>query len=112
MLGREWCHREGRAQGGGLRIGVQERDCILGQGAARMARDRMMEQSDDYQMWVCNICGLQATVDEAKSIKECKLCGTSQVTLVRLPYGTKMILQELQGMNIVPRLMTTPYVEK
>jgi DNA-directed RNA polymerase II subunit RPB2 len=103
---------EGRAQGGGLRIGVQERDCILGQGAARMVRDRMLEQSDDYQMWVCRICGLPAVVDVARAIKECRLCTTSDVVLVRLPYGTKMILQELQGMNIVPRLMTTPFVDE
>lgn len=94
---------------GGLRVGVQERDCLLGQGASRMVRDRMLEQSDDYQMWVCKICGLPAVVDKKRNIKECRVCGLNQVVLVRLPYGTKMILQELMGMNLVPRLMTTQH---
>jgi DNA-directed RNA polymerase beta subunit len=105
----EWYNREGRAQGGGLRIGVQERDCILGQGASRFARDRLVEQSDDYRMWICIICGLPAIVDETRNIKECRLCGLNKVTKVRIPYGTKMIMQELMGMNIVPRLMVVPY---
>jgi DNA-directed RNA polymerase II subunit RPB2 len=101
---------EGRALKGGLRIGVQERDCMLGQGASRMVQDRMLEQSDPYYMWVCNVCGLPAIVDESRGIKECRPCGLNSLTRIKLPYGTKMILQELMGMNIVPRLMTTPHI--
>lgn len=100
---------EGRAAGGGLRIGVMERDCILGQGAARFARDRLMEQSDEYRQWVCGLCGLPAFVEQAGAIKECRVCGTNKVEKIRIPYGTKLVSQELMAMNIVPRAITTGY---
>ena len=99
--------KEGRAAGGGLRTGCMERDCILGQGAARFGRDRLMEQSDEFRMWVCSICGLPAHVEKQGEIKECRVCGTNKVAWVRIPYGTKLITQEMMAMNIVPRMLTT-----
>jgi DNA-directed RNA polymerase beta subunit len=97
---------EGRAAGGGLRVGCMERDCILGQGAARFSRDRLMEQSDEFRHWVCDICGLPAHVEKQGEIKECRVCGTNKVSLIRIPYGTKLITQEMMAMNIVPRTLT------
>lgn len=101
--------KEGRAAGGGLRTGCMERDCILGQGAARFGRDRLMEQSDEFRMWVCSICGLPAHVEQQGEIKECRVCGTGDVSYIRIPYGSKLIIQELMAMNIVPRILTSDY---
>lgn len=98
--------REGRGQGGGLRCGVQERDCILASGGAKFARDRLFEQSDSFYMWVCDICGLNAIVNEQTGHKECKVCATNKVSKIGIPYGTKLVHQELMGMNIVPRYIT------
>jgi len=88
-----------------------ERDCLLGQGAARIIRDRLMEQSDEFRMWVCDICGLQAHVEQGEKVKECRVCGTIKVSKIRIPYGAKLTIQELQAMNIVPRILPTPYLD-
>ena len=101
--------REGRQNGGGLRYGVQERDCTLGQGASKTVRDRMMEQSDEYRTWICNICGLPAFVDKAGTLKECKVCGTNNVSKIKYPYGTKLVTQEYSSMNIIPRILTESF---
>lgn len=109
--------KEGRAAGGGLRTGCMERDCILGQGAARFARDRLMEQSDEFRGWYCGKCGLPANVQKKLSkpgevpdvIKECGVCGSTKISYIKLPYGSKLINQELMVMNMVPRILTTPY---
>lgn len=113
---------EGRRFGGGLRIGVMERDGILGQGADAFKRDRMMEQSDEFFMWICCVCGLQVNVLEddrnsgnngnalsaSPSIIDygCSVCGRNKVTRIRLPYGSKLVCQELIAMGIVPRILT------
>jgi DNA-directed RNA polymerase beta subunit len=86
-----------------------EKDCLLGQGAARFTRDRLMEQSDEYRTWVCSICGLPAFTEMQGAVRECRVCGTNKVVKIRLPYGTKLASQELMSMNIVPRVLTTPY---
>ena len=100
---------EGRAAGGGLRCGTMEKDCLLGQGSARFARDRLMEQSDEYRTWVCSVCGLPAFTERQGTVRECRVCATNKVAKIRLPYGTKLANQELMSMNIVPRILTTPY---
>lgn len=103
--------KEGRNIGGGLRYGTMERDCILGQGGARITKDRLMEQSDPFQAWYCNICGLPAHVENEGKIRECRVCSTTDVSRVKIPYGTKLINQELMAINIVPRVLTSPHSE-
>jgi len=109
--------REGRKQGGGFRVGHMERDCLLGQGAPWFAKDRLMEQSDETRIWFCKICGLQALVtagDSKKCIpprRECRVCESNQVALVKMPYATKLLMQELAGMNVVVRVLPTAYGE-
>lgn len=101
--------KEGRVAGGGLRVGTMERDCMLAQGAARLARDRLMEQSDEFRMWICNLCGLPAHVEHEGRIKECRICCTTDVSKIRIPYGTKLIQQELMAENIITRVLTIPH---
>ncbi len=107
--------REGRKQGGGFRVGHMERDGFIGQGASWFAKDRLMEQSDETRVWFCRICGLQAFVtagDAKKRIpprQECRVCESNQVVLVKMPYATKLLMQEFAGMNVIVRVLTTPY---
>lgn len=101
---------EGRKYGGGLRCGHMERDCLLAQGASSFTQDRLMKQSDEYSMWVCKLCGLPAiSISEGKDVpprKECTLCQSNKVAMVKLPYATKLVMQEMMAMNVVPRLLT------
>ena len=100
--------KEGRQFGGGFRIGYMERDNLAGQGAAAFLRDRLLENSDDYTMWFCSLCGVQAVMSR-KGHGECTLCKSRDVRKVRLPYATKLLMQELQGMGIMTRVVTTTF---
>lgn len=100
--------REGRKENGGSKIGVMERDNMLSQGAASVICDRMFEQSDKFEMWVCGKgCGNVVPVDTHGDKKECTVCGTNDIQLVDIPYGTKLVNQYLMGMHINPRIICT-----
>ena len=107
--------KEGRKQGGGFRVGVMEKDVIMGQGCAYFAKDRLLDQSDRTEEWFCRVCGLQAiaTAGNPKSgippIRECRVCGTNKVVLIEFTYATKLAIQELLGMNIAMRLILTKF---
>ena len=100
--------KEGRQFGGGFRIGYMERDNLAGQGASAFLRDRLLENSDDYNMWFCSLCGVQAVMSQ-KGHGECTLCKSRDVRNVRLPYATKLLMQELQGMGVMTRVVTTTF---
>lgn len=97
---------EGRAQGGGIRAGVMERDCLLGQGVARFTNDRLIDNSDKFFMFVCDICGLVPRSNIVNGKPEfCTVCKGDRFTYIKVPYASKLFMQELMGMNIVPRLI-------
>lgn len=82
---------------------------ILALGGIAFIKDRMMEQSDEYRMWVCDLCGLPAM--DRGDVRECLVCQSNKVSKIRIPYATKLVFQELMAMNIVPRIMVTPFNE-
>lgn len=100
---------EGRKYEGGMRNGVQERDNFIGVGVPNIAKDRLFTNSDNYAMWFCDVCGLPAVYNPQMKSGICKLCSTTKVSNVPMPYGTKLILQELAAMNIFSRVMTTKF---
>ena len=101
---------EGRRQDGGLRFGEMERDCLIGHGAAAMLQERLFTQSDPYECTVCTQCGLLAEpACRGTCIGErgafCRLCNSSEhVVDLPMPYATKLLLQEVMGTNIAPRI--------
>lgn len=90
---------EGRSRDGGLRLGEMERDCLIGYGASVLLMERLMTSSDEYEAFACNECGLLG-------YKEwCQNCETGKhVRPLKVPYACKLLFQELQAMNVVPRL--------
>ena len=98
---------EGRSRDGGLRFGEMERDCMCSHGASRFTRGRLYDASDKYKVHVCNGCGLIAAYNNEMKIHICKTCDNRvDFSYVEIPYACKLLFQELQTMNIAPRIMT------
>jgi len=98
---------EGRSRDGGLRFGEMERDCMISHGASRFTRGRMYDASDKYSVYVCKKCGLIASYNDKMHIHLCHTCGNrADFAYVEIPYACKLIFQELNTMNIAPRLIT------
>ncbi|MEQ2160847.1 DNA-directed RNA polymerase III subunit RPC2, partial [Goodea atripinnis] len=88
---------EGRSRDGGLRLGEMERDCLIGYGASMLLLERLMISSDAFEVDVCG---------------QCHYCKSScHVSSLRIPYACKLLFQELQSMNIIPRLKLSRYNE-
>jgi DNA-directed RNA polymerase II subunit RPB2 len=98
---------EGRSRDGGLRFGEMERDCMISHGAARFTRGRLYDASDKYSVHVCKKCGLIASYNNEMHIHNCRTCGNqTDFAYVEIPYACKLLFQELNTMNVVPRLLT------
>jgi DNA-directed RNA polymerase II subunit RPB2 len=119
---------QGRANDGGLKIGEMERDGIMAHGASAFLNDAFMKRCDEYEMLICNKTGCIAvhnpknnlmmsphadgplrfvpTTDgqSANLVKMTKFGRTFSV--VRVPFAFKLLLQELQAMNIHMKIIT------
>jgi DNA-directed RNA polymerase III subunit RPC2 len=90
---------EGRSRDGGLRLGEMERDCLIAYGASALIMERLMHSSDAFSANVCMSCGL------LQYQNWCQYCRSGEkIADIRLPYACKLLFQELQSMNVLPRL--------
>ena len=97
---------EGRARGGGLRFGEMERDCIIAYGASMILKDRLLDESDKSEIYVCERCGLVAYHDVKQRRYYCRVCGDKgKVSSVSVAYAFKLLLQEMSSLNVAPRLL-------
>jgi hypothetical protein len=124
----------GRANDGGLRIGEMERDSIISHGATDFLRESMMERGDKYYMAVCNHTGMIAIYNPSQKIFMSPMADgpihftgsvegsdlrIEQITkfgrsfsVVCIPYSLKLLIQELQTMNIQMRVITDDNLEQ
>ena len=84
----------GRANNGGGRIGEMERDSILSHGLTSFLNESVTTRSDQYSVRINENTGL---IDYNKDNLE-------NTYDVQMPYSMKLLTQELQAMNIVPRM--------
>jgi hypothetical protein len=118
----------GRANDGGLRIGEMERDVMIAHGATDFLRESMLDRGDQYYMAVCNKTGAIAVYNPDKNLfmspmadgplkfvesLDGKELNVEHVTkygrdfsVVRVPYVFKLLMHELQTINVKMSLIT------
>jgi len=107
---------EGRSRDGGFRVGDMERDVLIAHGMSKFCRERLFDVSDKYSVHVCKKCGMIAAYNdgEMKSVNGksyivhlCRTCDNrTDFAKVEIPYAYKLLAQELQTINVVPRIIT------
>ena len=123
---------QGRANDGGLKIGEMERDGIMAHGASAFLNDAFMKRCDEYKMLICNKTGGVAVYNSELNLMMSPHADGplrfntptdgSQPTLdkmtkfgrsfsvVRVPFAFKLLLQELQAMNVHMKIITAANV--
>ena len=126
---------QGRANDGGLRIGEMERDGVLAHGMSYFLNESFMVRGEkqDYYIAVCNKTGAISIYNESRnlflspyadgpikfnvnpdgsqSIMNLSRFGRS-FSLLRVPYAFKLLIQELQIMNVQMRIITEENVDQ
>jgi DNA-directed RNA polymerase II subunit RPB2 len=124
---------QGRANDGGLRVGEMERDGILAHGMSYFLNESFLIRGDEYYIAICNKTGAVAIYNEAKNlflspyadgpiqfatnpdgtqnIKNLSKFGRS-FSILRVPYSLKLLIQELQVMNVQMRIITDENVDQ
>jgi len=124
---------QGRANDGGLRIGEMERDGVIGHGMSSFLKDSFMVRGDAYSVAVCNTTGsiaiynakqnkfysplldgpveLNEPISEQSVITNVSKFGFS-FSVIKIPYCLKLLIHELQSMNISMKLVTEDNVDQ
>jgi DNA-directed RNA polymerase II subunit RPB2 len=124
---------QGRANDGGLRIGEMERDGVLAHGMSYFLNESFLVRGDEYYMAVCNKTGAIAIYNDSRNlflspfadgpiqfhtnpdgtmnIKNISKFGRS-FSILKIPYSFKLLLQELQVMNVQMRIVTNENIDQ
>ncbi|KAJ4958066.1 hypothetical protein NE237_025177 [Protea cynaroides] len=97
-----------RKRFGGVKFGEMERDCLIAHGAAANLHERLFTLSDFSQMHICRKCTnianvIQRSLPGGKKIRGpyCRFCESADdIVKVNVPYGAKLLCQELFSMGI------------
>ncbi len=77
-----------------------------------LLKDRLLDESDAYSIYVCEKCGKQAYFDQRQRKYICPICeGKGQIEPVTISYAFKLLLQEMQSLCLSPSLQLTKEVE-
>jgi DNA-directed RNA polymerase II subunit RPB2 len=85
---------EGRQQGGGLKIGEMDRDCLISHGISKFWNESMMERSDKTELL------FQPDLGKFDANME------FPYTRMPVPYATHLLMNEVQSMHISMNLLT------
>lgn len=89
---------EGRAKGGGLRLGEMEQQALVGHGASLLLKERY--GSDKTIIYICKDCGNMTYEDVIRNKTPCQLCGSNESDPVEISYAFKLLVDELLGLGI------------
>jgi len=124
---------QGRANDGGLKIGEMERDGIMAHGLSYFLNESYMVRGDQYFMGICNKTGAIAiynpntnlflspfadgplvfnkNIEGQEVLNAISKFGRS-FSIVRIPFALKLLIQELQVMNIQMRIITEDNIDQ
>ena len=125
----------GRANDGGLRIGEMERDTVISHGIGGFLQESMMERGDLYYMAICNHTGTISVYNPARNLfmspmvdGPLKYVGSLEnsddlrlehmtkygrsFSIVAVPYSFKLLIQELQTINVQLRIITEDNIDQ
>nr|XP_043631671.1 DNA-directed RNA polymerases IV and V subunit 2-like [Erigeron canadensis] len=97
-----------RKRFGGIKFGEMERDCVIAHGSTANLFERLYSLCDASHMHICRKCKnmasvIQRAVPRGPKIRGpyCRFCDSVEdVVKVNVPYGAKLIWQELFSMGI------------
>jgi DNA-directed RNA polymerase subunit B len=96
---------EGRARQGGLRFGEMERDCLIAHGASMVIKDRLLDESDGIDLFVCAQSGHIAWYDPKRRTYVSPIHGDgAEVYKVQTSYAFKLLLDEMKSLGVAMRL--------
>jgi DNA-directed RNA polymerase II subunit RPB2 len=118
----------GRANDGGLRIGEMERDSIISHGATNFLQESMLDRGDKTYIAICNKTGILSIYNPSRNVflspmadGPLKFTGSFEgddlrveqmskfgrdFSVICVPYAMKLLIQELQTINIQLRIIT------
>jgi len=100
---------EGKARGGGLRLGEMERDALLGHGVSQFLHERFVDSSDAITIFVCGKCGEIGHYDPKKKRWICPIDGDqTEMHKITVPYAFVLLLNELKSLAIRVKLNIKP----
>ncbi|MAG27562.1 DNA-directed RNA polymerase subunit B [Candidatus Pacearchaeota archaeon] len=89
---------EGRARGGGLRLGEMEQQALVGHGASLLLKERY--NSDKTKIYICKECGNVTYEDIIRNKTPCMICGGNESEPIEVSYAFKLLVDELLGLGI------------
>ncbi len=105
---------EGKANKGGLRIGEMEKDVIISHGAGHFIMEKFRDDSDGFDIYVCNTCGTRPVVNERTNLIICNACRKSgmnpQISKSRSTWSSRLFFDELESMNVGVKLTVEPFI--
>jgi DNA-directed RNA polymerase subunit B len=97
----------GKLQGGGLRLGEMQRDCLATFGAANLLLERLSIDLIEYL--ICNNCFEFVDIIYGKSII-CKVCNTNlYIQRIKLPHAFKLLIDQLAALHIKIKIVMDKY---
>ena len=100
---------DGKSQDGGLRLGEMESWVLTGQGACRVMHNKLYEDSDGTDIYICR-CGNRAIVNQKKNMYKCRTCGDkADITRVSSSWVANMFFNEMSAMNVKMKFDLEPY---
>jgi DNA-directed RNA polymerase subunit B len=95
---------EGRARGGGLKLGEMEKDALISHGASLLLKERF--SADQTTALVCQGCGYLTDPYLFNYSSKCTQCNSNKFEKIELAYAFKLFINELRSLGMDPKFKT------